>query len=451
MEHIKIEKFSTQKTQIEISEIKDFAMLYQNNKEQISETLIHCISDSNYNRSIYWIFKSNDIFYLINIYGLKYKNIDDYIDAKSKGFESEYDAYYKAIQSGNWERYFAINFKGFDSLEAYNEAKNYGFLSPKDFKDFITKKFTDKQQYEEALKKEFPDAITYNEALSKGFENSNFKEYSNALNKGFENFSDFNLAKEKKIETDFELKLFQFEIKLKKDNLINSEFSSNDEVLIFKLLFEKEENEEINILDLYKKIQNTEKNAFDNKIPNSYNKKIKNEDDLLEIFINSKNINELGKYNSKTKIFKINTRIPKQDIWIIIDGSNVAWNGRNSANNEKADVKFIELMIAELKKIGFKNIKTFVDKSLSHHVNEKSKLNKLLSNKTIQVCPANTNADEFIIENAKKLNALIITNDKFEDHKQKDSWLSANYNSIRTSFQIINNEVTLVGSILKYK
>ena len=63
----------------------------------------------------------------------------------------------------------------------------------------------------------------------------------------------------------------------------------------------------------------------------------------------------------------------------------------------------------------------------------------------IQQAPANTAADQFILEFAKKNRGYIVSNDKMDDWKEKDAWVKKNLDALRVKFMILNGVVSFVG------
>jgi hypothetical protein len=123
---------------------------------------------------------------------------------------------------------------------------------------------------------------------------------------------------------------------------------------------------------------------------------------------------------------------------VIVDGSNVAWYGRQKKEGNKASVKNLEYVLEKLKEEGFENIMVIIDASLKHYIDDTDKLEKLIKDNIIQVAPSHREADEFIIKYAKDYNCKIISNDNFNDWKEKDEWAKKNIDNLLVKFMIDN-------------
>ncbi len=118
----------------------------------------------------------------------------------------------------------------------------------------------------------------------------------------------------------------------------------------------------------------------------------------------------------------------------IIDGSNVAYgSGRPLAEN-------ISNMIKYLKKHGINDIIVICDASLRHKVIDKDHFENLVKLGIINIAPAGVRADEFIIDYAKMNNAMIITNDRFNDFRN-DPWVRENIDNYLVQFMFIEREI----------
>ena len=129
---------------------------------------------------------------------------------------------------------------------------------------------------------------------------------------------------------------------------------------------------------------------------------------------------------------------------IIVDGSNVAWNGGSRTKGDRPKAQNIQLVVQELRELGCEDIAVFCDASLEYDVEDKPVLEKLYSSNFVHKVPANTDADEFIINYAKKTDARIVTNDTYSrDWAQSDQWVNDHKEEFRIPFMIIGDKVVL--------
>jgi hypothetical protein len=125
----------------------------------------------------------------------------------------------------------------------------------------------------------------------------------------------------------------------------------------------------------------------------------------------------------------------------VVDGANVAYIERNE--NGAPKVSNLTKVRSALIKMGYKVV-IIVDASLRHQVDDHEKLESLLDQQIARQAPADTDADYFITELARKMDALIISNDEFAQYREKYPWLEER----RVPLMIINGLVELYEPIL---
>jgi hypothetical protein len=116
---------------------------------------------------------------------------------------------------------------------------------------------------------------------------------------------------------------------------------------------------------------------------------------------------------------------------IVVDGSNVAWQGQDGKAPLAAQ---IIIAYMNLKRLGFETILIILDASMRHRlgIDEFENLQEFFKNENTNggldilfVAPAETMADEFIIQNAIKNDMLILSNDMYRDFRLKSSQYEA--------------------------
>lgn len=107
----------------------------------------------------------------------------------------------------------------------------------------------------------------------------------------------------------------------------------------------------------------------------------------------------------------------------------------------------IKLVIDELRKKGFNDIRTFYDASLPHDIQDKNVLTQLEKDYGIQPTPSRTDADHFLIDFAKALNAYLVTNDSLMDYALKDKWVMKYRDRIRIAAVVSNGLVSFSSNL----
>ena len=112
-------------------------------------------------------------------------------------------------------------------------------------------------------------------------------------------------------------------------------------------------------------------------------------------------------------------KLRKQISWVVVDGSNVLY-----WNNEDPALHSVRVVIERLVLDGFRPVVWFdanVGYLVRGHYMSPSKLSKALGfpARQISVAPKGTPADPLLISEALKLDARIVTNDRFRDWEEK--------------------------------
>ncbi|MGH2457553.1 MAG: NYN domain-containing protein [Chloroflexota bacterium] len=102
---------------------------------------------------------------------------------------------------------------------------------------------------------------------------------------------------------------------------------------------------------------------------------------------------------------------------ILVDAANVAFTNRNRPN-DKGCVENIRAMRRALVELGYDPI-FIADASLRFEVDEPEELNQLEQAGKILQAPAGTQADYFLLADAKRENLSIVSNDTFRDRKDE--------------------------------
>ena len=418
-----------------------------------------------------FFFSINNVIYKIN--GNGYSTLEDYNDAVSKKFPSAKE-YYDAVKGGytSFREFEESRKVGIDNKDNLMLARNAGFVEGfdnflkkyEDYKSFKETKcipadidnavklyeyakkkgFNDYSEFENAYNNGFPDNLIYNEATLKGFKAG--EDFFAAVKMGFDESKEYNDAKRLMISSKKEYSDYLFF----KNNV--PEELGFDEYQLTQILKPLENGLLLNISKI-RKMLNKEQDRYKRKfeeedvkvLPLWYVRKIET-DDKLKIFLkNNEQVKKLGFYDGDKKSFEI-FKVSKEKIYI--DASNVAYHNQRGKELD-ARMKNIKIAVDDLLTKGFKDITAIADASIRHHSKDLKILDKLRKRINYREVPAHTDADEFLIDNAKKDKCLIVTNDTFSDWKVKDKWIAYNIDYIRIPFMITQDRIKFVG-IEKY-
>lgn len=120
----------------------------------------------------------------------------------------------------------------------------------------------------------------------------------------------------------------------------------------------------------------------------------------------------------------------------VVDGSNVAFEEVSEAGAPK--VSNLVAVRAELERRGYEPI-IIVDAALVHKVDDAEQLDALIESQQIRQAPAGTDADFFIIETARELDAVVVSNDTYREYSAANGWLKQR----RIPLMIIKGDIQL--------
>ena len=95
----------------------------------------------------------------------------------------------------------------------------------------------------------------------------------------------------------------------------------------------------------------------------------------------------------------------------IIDGSNIA----QMASQRAGKLAYIDTTKSLAHKGGYFPVITIIDASLRHNIDNSLRLEDMMRSGEIVMAPPYTSADELIISEARRLDAVVLTNDRFAD------------------------------------
>lgn len=398
-----------------------------------------------------------------------YKNLDDYEEAVGKLFPNAID-YYEAKKGGyfTYKEFDDCRRTGIVDRTIYQKAQKLGFVdnyerflekveknkntlpSIYSFEKFdtamkiyeyaMTNGFKDYGDFDKAFFLGFTSQFIYEEAKGKGFTYA--EDYNNAFKMGFHSQKEYLEAKQLKIPNKIEFDKYSSLKNSSKNGTIGY-----DEIQLIKILKTHSESKKLTlkkIKELLEKDQEEMKFERDGAkiLPDWYVQRIDKEENLKLFLKDTKDLKEYGFYDKEGEYFEI-SRISKDIIYV--DGSNVAYNSSNRDDRQKPKLKHIKDLADELIKMRFMEIRVIADASLRHKLEDKEKLDDLKKVVKYMEAPANTTADEFLLECLKKEKCYLVSNDTYKDWKVKDAWVAENVDGLRIPFMIDNGKVTLSG------
>ena len=142
--------------------------------------------------------------------------------------------------------------------------------------------------------------------------------------------------------------------------------------------------------------------------------------------------------SSSTGKYAVTTVEQAHDKFVVVDASNVAFDPSGSASLQR-----ILLVREALLRAGFTEFAFIADASLRHRLSaeEAALFEEMIKSKQVFQAPANSSADEFIIDLARRKDGLVLSNDLFRSHLDRWKLLPAR----RVPYLIVDEEVLFSG------
>jgi hypothetical protein len=389
--------------------------------------------------------------------------VEDYEDARAHGFEKARD-YYEAQSLGfnEFRDFDEMRQSGHSDKTLFNRAQKGGFIdgykqlqerlagnraelhyetaaeirqlkNSIELLQFAEKKgFANYREFERAVLKGYTSLAEYNEGSRLHFEWGN--EYRKAIAAGFADHAEYRDAYVNSIHNKREYLQF---IKLKKRA---KSLMCMDEVLLLDYLASLPNGKKISLskledqlLELIKPYLHTEPGK-EGKSFEWFTRRLFSPEDFIKFLTSNTQVRACGLYDGGGEYFEV-FKIRESKIYV--DGSNVA-----HYNSSRPEMRRIFIVAKALREERFPNIVIISDASLKHRVTDLRFLKSIEGVCTYLEAPAGSSADEFLIKQARRDNAFIVTNDTFRDWKQKEAWVAEHIDEIRIPFMIDKEVVT---------
>ncbi|MCC6186890.1 MAG: hypothetical protein IT256_07045 [Chitinophagaceae bacterium] len=389
---------------------------------------------------------------------LGYRTLEDFQDARVKDFPDA-QQYYQAIAGGyqHYNDYKIVSEAGIDDKGTYDAIKEKGFL--KGYEDFCDSKKNNGEGlmhsyasslalYKDAVENGFDCFADMLEAHKLGFDNRPL--YLIAKSKGFDTAADYQAGKDMGLPlgVDYYLakengigNLEEYQRFLNLD-ILKGSADFYDQRVLLTLLSKLPQGKKVSINkinELLSKAIAEEQLPDTQVLPQWFTIGMNNVSDIVRFLTDSKAVKQYGSYDTDGEYFET---MQLQNRRVMVDGSNVAYNS-NGAKDSKPRIANMILMVKELKKLGFEEIKVVIDAALKHRLVDPELEPELQALCKYTMAPAATTADTFIILAVKSMHCLVVSNDQFRDWKMKDPWVAQNIDFYRLSFLIDDGRVLL--------
>ena len=362
---------------------------------------------------------------------LGYKRFEDYKLVKESGISNKI-VYDKIKQNGFIQGYeeYVLLVALYPELTPANTTINNAFH----LYEYATKNGFEKyKDFEEAYLIGFTDKSTFSVATEFGFTNNT--DYQLALKLGFRTYLELSLAQKHKARDHEDY------VRMHELMDVGDKKNTNDEKLLMVLLSKIEQGKKISLNKLYDLFLKTiNEYCFKDtlELPEWFTKQFDSKEAFVTFLTNS-SLRPYGEYDEDGEFFQINKM---QDREVILDASNVAHNNKGGEQS-KPTVSNMLKMVVFLKGHGFTKISVLADASLQHKLTDANKLKELQNMVDYRTAPAETSADNFIINYVKSKHCLLVSNDTFKDWKNLDPWVANNIDFYRLSFMIKDDHVLM--------
>ena len=119
----------------------------------------------------------------------------------------------------------------------------------------------------------------------------------------------------------------------------------------------------------------------------------------------------------------------------MVDGNNVVYDQLQKHRGDRAEIGRLEVLIRQLSLVFQENtIVVVVSAALRHTADDPGLLENLIRSGQVTMTPAGTADDFFIIQKATSSGYMILTNDRFNDWKDKYPVMAKQIDDSRVSY-----------------
>ena len=387
------------------------------------------------------------VIYLINSHG--FKTVDEFAEAEDKGFSNAID-YYDAKRGGylNYNDFAESKQIGIIDRSLHMKAQKLGFFEhyeefklkldtnkktiPEDFNiaefdnalklfQFATERgFKDYGDFAKAFFLGYTEQAVYEDARVKGFTYA--KDFRNAVCMGFDSIREYQEAVHLNIKNKIEYTCYDNLRKASKGIYGFDAVQLMDALKVFENGKKLSINKITEIIALEKnKCLFPASDGSGKKLPDWYYCKLNSDKDIIQFLKECRDLDDFGVFDQDGEFFEV---ARMSDTTIYVDCSNVAFSSMERRDHIKPSYLNIISLADALNKLRYKEIIVIADASLRNQVTDSRLLDNLKKKVKYLEAPAKTTADEFLIENARKSNCYIISNDTFRDWKQSNKWIA---------------------------
>ncbi len=346
-------------------------------------------------------------------------NREQFEKIRQQGYVKGYDDFVELLKSGiRLPELPSIN----NASELFEFANKGGFNHYSKFKEAVLKGFTDDGIRKIATEHGFPDYYTYNQALKLGF-----RTYGN-----------MEIAIKEKAR-DYADLLRIYELKW-----VGEDENSYDQRLLANLLSRIEPKKEVPLAKLqtvFLKTLNAYKYTDTDELPAWFTQEFNQLEALSDFLENNELALQYGFYNTKSKIFIINSM---KERGLVIDGNNALYRGLSASEGTPEWGNILKL-IEYLEQKGFEDITVAIDTALGERAEDVDNKEIIEDKVVLREAEKENPCETLVIGLVKRHHSLLVSNDPYRLLMIQDNWVNEYLDFYRLSYTFSEDgsEVTM--------